>query len=293
MLSWRADHPMTKTLSRAFGLAGVYPVSLTRAMVYRAMKEDDVTEMLHLVKRCPAALNAADEGRLPSFLVAVVQGYRNCIEAMARHYPQLLTDTDGQGRNILLQGMELWNFNENHAELLIRLGADPNARDAKGDTPLHYAARSFINQIDFTGKLLDHHAEIDARNDAGDTPLIVAAQRNDSDLVNFLLLRNADMDAADDSGVTAVMHAIRRHNFGAAVYLLAYGAKLELDDEDVETALRVATMEMHTDFLKLIGARQGERDRVRSAQLEQEVSAIASGTQAPVTAMKPLRLKSQ
>ncbi|MEZ0223031.1 MAG: ankyrin repeat domain-containing protein [Alphaproteobacteria bacterium] len=292
MLDLSADHPITKTLSQVFGAAGIYPLSLTSPLVYKAIRDDNADEMLRLLKKCPAALKSVREGQIAPLFVAVIHGHDTCAEALTKQYPYLLVERDDKGKGVLHFGIELGNFNGDHAETLIRLGANPDLKDFAGDTPLHYAARSF-SQIGFTEKLLDNHADINARNNEGETPLIVAAQRNSPELVNFLLLRKVDMDAADDAGITPVMHAIRRHAFDSASCLLSYGAKLDLDYEPIETALRVATTEMHIDFLKLIGERMGDRDREIRAQSEQAVNAITEGTQAPVTAMKPLRFKPQ
>lgn len=292
MLTWNADSPITKSLSQIFGAAGLYPVSLTSALVYKAVKNDDVHETLRLLRKCPAALQPVEEGRISPFFVAVIHGYPNCAAALAKHYPHLLADTDARGRNVLLQGMELGNFNGDHAETLIRLGADPNIKDAKGNSPLHYAVRS-LTPLDFAGKLLDRQADIEARNNDGQTPLMLAATRGAPELVNFLLLRKADMEATDSKSQTAVMLAVKAHSFDNAVCLLTRGAKLDLDDESTEAALRVATAEMHTDFLKAIGRRQEARVREQLAQSDQTVQVLTEGTQAPVTAMKPLRLKIQ
>jgi hypothetical protein len=293
MLNWSADHPMTKTLSRVFSAAGVYPLSLTSPLVYEAIRQDNADEMLRLLKKCPAALKPAREGRISPLLSAIIHGHGTCAATLSQRYPYLLTEANEIGKTILHCGIEQGNFNADHAEALISLGADPNLKDAAGDTPLHYAARSF-NQFDYTQKLLDNRGDISAKNNKGETSLIIAAQRNSAELVSLLLLRNADIDAADNDGVTPVMHAIRRHAFDSAACLLSHGAKLDqldLDHKDLETALRVATMEMHTDFLKLIGERMGERDRELRAQSEQAMNAMTEGTQSSVTAMKPLRLK--
>ena len=52
-------------------------------------------------------------------------------------------------------------------------GADTEARDVDGRTPLHVAAR-FADNHRILETLLDHGANIDAKDNGGDTPLDLA-----------------------------------------------------------------------------------------------------------------------
>jgi ankyrin repeat protein len=53
-------------------------------------------------------------------------------------------------------------------ELIIDGGGDPNAADASGNTPLHYAARNGLNRV--VELLVDHGAAVTARNRSRETP---------------------------------------------------------------------------------------------------------------------------
>ena len=77
------------------------------------------------------------------------------------------------------------------ASVLIELGADVDQRDAKGNSPLHIAARrvcGFVFSVEFrqlfkgdvkmAEALLAGNATVDAANEEGNTPLIVAAMWN-------------------------------------------------------------------------------------------------------------------
>ena len=57
----------------------------------------------------------------------------------------------------------------NTAEVLLKNGADVNAKNKDGDTPLHHAARnSNYNTVEV---LLKNGADVNAKNKNGDTPL--------------------------------------------------------------------------------------------------------------------------
>lgn len=84
---------------------------------------------------------------------------------------------------------------------LLSRGANPNARDSSGVTPLALAANmGFIEGVE---ALLAKGARIDDANTAGETPLIAAVHRKDIALMRVLLKAGADPDRADNSGRSA------------------------------------------------------------------------------------------
>src|SRR5262249_54332448 len=62
-------------------------------------------------------------------------------------------------------------------EMLLERGLDPNCRDARGRTPLHYVAGSFGN-VEVLRVLLKHGADPKARDDQGQTPLDLAKEKD-------------------------------------------------------------------------------------------------------------------
>jgi hypothetical protein len=65
--------------------------------------------------------------------------------------------------------------------LLEQHGADPNIGDGEGYRPLHYTEDARIVQL-----LLEHGAEIDAKNDMGETALTMAIRSPDADWARLL-----------------------------------------------------------------------------------------------------------
>ena len=84
---------------------------------------------------------------------------------------------------------------------LIQKGANVNARDGKGVTPLQLATNlGFLEGVEL---LVARKADLDESNDAGETPLISAVHRHDIPMLRVLLKAGADPDRADNSGRSA------------------------------------------------------------------------------------------
>lgn len=89
---------------------------------------------------------------------------------------------------------------------LIGKGADVNARDHKGISPLQIAAN--LGWIEGVEILVERKANPDEANDAGETPLISAVHQRDTALMKILLAGGADPDRADNSGRSARDYAM-------------------------------------------------------------------------------------
>jgi hypothetical protein len=75
-----------------------------------------------------------------------------------------------------------------------------------------------------TALLLDRGAVIDARDDAGRTPLMLAVTEDRVEVVRLLLARGADPNAADNAGHTPLQQATKRNLQDVAALLEQAGA---------------------------------------------------------------------
>lgn len=84
---------------------------------------------------------------------------------------------------------------DTYMRFLLQKGADPNIRDARGDTPLLLAVNGGF------GELVDHliafSANVNLGNTSGETPLIRAVQKRDLAMVRLLLTAGANPDQTD------------------------------------------------------------------------------------------------
>ena len=78
---------------------------------------------------------------------------------------------------------------------LLQRGANPNARDKNGVTPLMLATN--LRFVDGAETLLGRKAQVDATNNSGETALIRAVQLRDLAMVRLLLKNGANPDKQD------------------------------------------------------------------------------------------------
>jgi ankyrin repeat protein len=98
---------------------------------------------------------------------------------------------------------------------------DVNLTDDAGRTPLHLAATHC--HVDAAKLLLDKGAKIDAKATGGTTPLDLAAQAGCVDIVDLLISRRAKLNARDDQGRTPLDRAMQWHRDEVVQLLRAHG----------------------------------------------------------------------
>jgi len=111
-------------------------------------------------------------------------------------------------------------------ELLLRLGADPNARTAGGHTPLYCAANEHgaAGCGDIVRALVRAGADVDARSDSKRcTPLHMAARRGNTEVAAALLECGADINARDKTGDTPLQRAMNCRKREVAALLASRG----------------------------------------------------------------------
>jgi ankyrin repeat protein len=173
------------------------------------------------------------------------------------------------------------NFNvDGTASMLLELGADPNSRDADGNTPIAYTSSvSLLKALLLKGAkttvrnnygtpvivglamtyqtaavklLLDHGADINAAEKQGWTALMYAAQNGYSDLAELLLARGADPNHATEDGRTPLMLAIDDGHLQITNALLAKKAKVNVKDDQGWTPLTHAVIHQDATVVKLM-----------------------------------------
>jgi hypothetical protein len=121
------------------------------------------------------------------------------------------------------------------AELLLEHGANINAQDGYGNTPLSYAVRA--ENLTMVRFLVEKGANIDLGGDQGkETPLMLAAMQGNVELIDCLLDGSATIDARDTNRSTSLMFAAGFNQPSAVRELLRRGSNQNLRDKRGLTA---------------------------------------------------------
>ncbi len=123
------------------------------------------------------------------------------------------------------------------ARLLVRRGAMQEARGRAlgGRTPLHVAAMNGHPEV--CAVLLDAGADIEARDGTGNTPLISAAFSSQPETVRLLLERGADVNARNEWTWTALHCAAQKQATEVARILIDHGIVTTVESNQGETAM--------------------------------------------------------
>jgi ankyrin repeat protein len=136
---------------------------------------------------------------------------------------------------------------------LISAGADINARNEAGWTPLHFAAAEGHNDI--IDLLLNKGARIDAQDKDGITPLIKAIVMGKDDSVEHLLKRGAEVTSENSR---AVYFAAYQQQPRIISMLIAKGADVNAKESDNSTPLIKAAEMGHTSVVRVLLAAQAD-----------------------------------
>jgi ankyrin repeat protein len=98
--------------------------------------------------------------------------------------------------------------------------------------------------------LLESGADINARNNDGETPLMVASLLGHVDIVKLLLAKGADVDAMHKRGMTALMRASFEGHVEVVRVLVDHGADVNV--EGMIPALSLACEMGRTKVVKLL-----------------------------------------
>ncbi len=184
---------------------------------------------------------------------------------------------------LLAATRDSWHGRPEAVMTLLANGADPRARDAEGNTPLHHAARSSDPGV--AALLRDAAAELDVRNADGITPLGLACAAGNWRLARFLLERGAKAEVED--GTPALLPAAggEEDDPAGVQLLLKHKARIDARDARGRSALHEAARAGHADILAALlaaGADVQARDAAGRTPL---LDAAQSGRLAAVEAL--------
>ena len=145
---------------------------------------------------------------------------------------------DGKGRTRFHELCSSYNANAGDLREALKAGADVNAADNWGNTPLHaLVSGSSNNKAELINILIEAGAKVDAVDYVNRTALFDAVDRENTDCVQTLLQAGANVNARDKFGVTPLRGAISKRDTVLLRLLLEHGAAVNTRDRFFETPL--------------------------------------------------------
>jgi len=135
------------------------------------------------------------------------------------------------------------------AKRLLETGADVNARDEGGWTPLMCAV--YEEHFACVQTLISAGANVNAQQKtSGETALMLAVGNGHLEYVQALISAGASLDTQEDNeGTTALIMATMSGNLDCVEALISAGADVCAEGYDGKTAKRIAEEEDHEDII--------------------------------------------
>jgi len=215
--------------------------------------------------------------KVAALIVAVRAGNLSEIERQIAASPEVVMGKDAGGSTALHHAAGYGPIG--NLQLLIDKGADVNAKNRRGSTPLHWA----IHDEAKVRLLLSKGANVNAKQAQGRAPLYLAAMLgNGVPTIRMLLTSGADPNMASANGQTPLMMAAQRGNVEGIQLLIESGADVNSKDGAGETALMFACSSGSARAVQLLIER-GADVKVRSKRNETALGfAATAGVQASV-----------
>jgi len=229
----------------------------------------------HLVVKHPEHVNAKG-GRMVSPLgAALYGGHLQVAELLYEHDADVHVRNSDEWTLMYLGSVVWWSIDA--MRWLLNHGADANARawNGEGWTVLHLAAWS--KPLEIVQILLEHHADIHARNARGEVALHLAAcnwerlynpyyqmiqVKVDLNIMQLLLDHGADVNTKDDEGSTPLHHSSFRTANGRTFpgmgtvegtrLLLERGANIDAENNKGDTPFLVALEAEHHEMAEFL-----------------------------------------
>jgi ankyrin repeat protein len=186
------------------------------------------------------------------------------------HHGANVNAENGEGNTPLYIAVHR-NLPDEFIAFLIEKGADATVRNKYGYTPLRAASRNGRSSI--AKMLLDKGAGVNVRDKKGDTPLLVAIDSGHVDAARFLVENGADINAVGMHGDTSLHIAVARGQAEVVRLLLGKGADCNVTREgrDGGTPLQIAAHFGYADIVKLLiskGANANTKDNDGNTALD-------------------------
>ncbi|KAK0398477.1 hypothetical protein QR680_002608 [Steinernema hermaphroditum] len=236
----------------AFSVASAIPDMDSAGNVSDVFENVEAGESTGLLALGPALISSARNANGESLLMVCARcGHTDMARLILADSE--IDDTDNDGWSALLNAAHKGYVQI--VRLLLEAGSAVDQTDLMGWTALMWAV--YKNHLPVVEILLDYTAHVNMIDEEdGLTPLIVAAGRGFTDVVQRLLNADAQVNACDKFGSTALIWASRKGHLPVVELLLNNGAELDAVGMYSSTALMLATKGNYISVVEAILARE-------------------------------------
>jgi ankyrin repeat protein len=229
--------------------------------------ENEHTEIVEYLKNKGANLNIKikEEKELrrtnPSRKPIIFTYYDNCRRydncRLLEQYIEIGADINARGgyhgESILFEATRGYGSTDKKlASYLIKKGADVNAKNKQGRTPLFDAVQLY--DIDFAKLLIENSADINATDENLMTPLFVAADYG-SEHIEYLLEKGAKINHKDIDGNTPLHLAVRSSRIDAVKALVENGADVHAKNNKGHTPVYYTSFKADKKIIEYLEAK--------------------------------------
>ncbi len=214
-----------------------------------ALKKNARFEIIEYIASLDANANARNRDGESALFVAVEKNNREAGELLLSRGADLFA-ANTQNISPLRKSLESLNGSE---QWLVN-SATITARDGSGNSVLHYAAEWQLSN-DTLNFLIQKGADVNAVNGNGETPLFSAAKGDNTDAIDLLVKRGASLQARDHLGSGPLHAAVRWDSLTAAEKLINLGFNIDSQNVGGKTPLAEAAVEGNTTMAKLLLSR--------------------------------------
>ncbi|MBW5397594.1 ankyrin repeat domain-containing protein, partial [Brachyspira pilosicoli] len=249
----------------------------TALMIAIANNNFDISKLLI---QQGANINTQDEYGYTALMRAAMIGSYEMVKFLLENGADANTK-DNYGNTVLYHNIRYCHYEEEGLEdakkifnLLIKYGADVNTKDNYGGSLLNtaYSFSGLPPNREMFKVLVENGFDLESRIKGGEdyppdydyTPLMIAALRNDYDMVKFLVEKGANINAKTHSEYSSLEtplllsldyeHIESRYdeNSSVAEYLINNGADINVTNEDGETPLMYASKLHNIKVIELL-----------------------------------------
>ncbi len=243
-----------RALSRRVYPADAVPHSDLNLSLHETARWGEDTVMITRLVEAGADINAEDENSWSPLMKAAACSFPDMVGALLVGGADPFYRTP-EGWTAL--HVAAWSGSSSIFRQLLAAGSDPNLADQDGWTAFHWAARNRA-PLEALELLIATGADVDALNGKGESPLYLMAsgwEEPDPRSLSLVLGSLSDPDRADFQGITPLMKAAARGFAGTVGILLEAGADARLKDQRGNRAEDFAAAQGHPDIVDLLRSR--------------------------------------